>query len=295
MSDEDECTTPLADQCIWCKKLDIGLLPKKPYCQECFEDMARECCRCHRPYPCLDSFKYDEKRCNPCFKKLMVERAKQRKHAAANNRRKLSTPGKMPADVAKAKKKLAAAKKKSRGDSISSLEEEYVQTSSEAEEEREETSEVEEQVKTVKIVKKAPTTKKRPAGGQEPLAPQDVEEEAGEGGEDAADGDNPPRSKKPKVAATKKVSGVGQEPPRQQTIEEVLNRPGAKKEQQRGKRTTTKSLPSAAVTEDATVNDAEALINVVRLIQQVAKKRTPAKGANKQADVEFNIKFNVRT
>ena len=64
-------------KCIWCGKPCKKLVEGKKYCLKCEANMIRECRSCHRPIDTSTLFKYDEQRCNACFKKLEKARLKR--------------------------------------------------------------------------------------------------------------------------------------------------------------------------------------------------------------------------
>lgn len=64
-------------RCIWCNQFCKKLVVGKKYCSTCEGRMFRECSSCHRPHPSPNLFKFDEQRCNSCYKKL--EKARLRR------------------------------------------------------------------------------------------------------------------------------------------------------------------------------------------------------------------------
>lgn len=61
--------------CNWCHNFK-KLMSDKPFCLQCYSLAYRECCRCHRPYSHQIYFKENEKRCNACHRKYILEREK---------------------------------------------------------------------------------------------------------------------------------------------------------------------------------------------------------------------------
>jgi len=65
--------TKFKKKCNWCNRYS-QLAPGKPYCNLCKDACYRECQRCHKPFTSPKFFILDEKRCDPCHRKLQSER-----------------------------------------------------------------------------------------------------------------------------------------------------------------------------------------------------------------------------
>ena len=66
-------------KCNWCGKNFIEeRVQKKPYCLSCEKKCARECVRCHKPYPDLHLFNRSPRRCDSC--QSTHEKAKSKKN-----------------------------------------------------------------------------------------------------------------------------------------------------------------------------------------------------------------------
>lgn len=78
-SNSDSDTPPQSDSyktCVWCNCYG-ALIPTKPYCKACQQQMVRECRRCKKPYNSLRFFVKDDARCNSCQTKYLKERQKR--------------------------------------------------------------------------------------------------------------------------------------------------------------------------------------------------------------------------
>ena len=63
-------------KCIYCGD-EIELIENKKYCEQCLDNMYKECIRCHLPYDSEQYFSLNEKRCNSCQKKYENEKSKK--------------------------------------------------------------------------------------------------------------------------------------------------------------------------------------------------------------------------
>ena len=63
-------------KCVYCGD-ETELIENKKYCEQCSDNMYKECIRCHLPYESEQYFSINEKRCNSCKKKIENEKSKR--------------------------------------------------------------------------------------------------------------------------------------------------------------------------------------------------------------------------
>ncbi len=85
-------------KCNWCTNY-ATLLPGKKFCQQCNENLFRECARCRRPFPHEKYFDGNNTRCNSCFKKLEKERNRRALIKKEKNEKKITNSSNAAAEI----------------------------------------------------------------------------------------------------------------------------------------------------------------------------------------------------